>query len=571
MATQRTTQTAAHDLVIRDGLVVDGTGAPARRADVAVRDRRLSEIGAVTGRGAREVSAAGLVVAPGFIDPHTHYDAQITWDSLASCSSWHGVTTVVMGNCGFTLAPCRAEDRLTLMRMLTYVEGMPLEALTQGIRWEWETFAQYLDGIERIGPWTNVGCFIGHSAIRQYVMGDAAWEREATADEIAGMGRHVTEAMALGAVGLSSTTNKNHVGDRGRPVPSRLAHEDELTTLVRTMGASGRGILELTIGGTRPDRLAEVDRFAELARAADRPVTLVSLRYNPSHPEEHRAILARIEALARDGVEIFPQVTTSPLTATFDLASAFVFFRFPVWTRVLDAPVSSWRALFRDAGFREEFRASVGRTPLFRGDTAPLRVHAVGADAFKPFVGRALTDVAARRGQDVIDAFFDLALEDDLQTQFTVAVMNTDAASVAEIFTHPRSLIGLSDAGAHLTLFCEAGQTSRLLGHWVRERRALSLEEGVRRITAMPADLFGLRDRGRLQPGLAADITVFDPGTIADHEPELVHDLPGGGPRLVQRASGIEWSFVNGQAVIQDGRLPEPSGTRGPGRLLRAS
>jgi N-acyl-D-aspartate/D-glutamate deacylase len=566
-----TTRGTAHDLVIRGGLVVDGTGAPGRRADVAVRDGELSEVGAVTGRGAREVSAAGLVVAPGFIDPHTHYDAQITWDSLASCSSWHGVTTVVMGNCGFTLAPCRAEDRVTLMRMLTYVEGMPLEALTQGIRWEWETFAQYQDAVERIGPWMNVGCFIGHSAIRQYVMGDAAWEREATAEEIAGMGRLVTEAMALGAVGLSSTTNKNHVGDRGRPVPSRLAHEDELTSLVRTMGASGRGILELTIGGTRPDRVAEIDRFAELARAADRPVTLVSLRHNPSHPEEHRAILARIEELARDGVEIYPQVTTSPLTATFDLASAFVFFRFPVWKRVLDAPVGSWRALFRDAAFREEFRASVGRTPLFRGDTAPLRVHAVGADAFKPFVGLALSQVAARRGQDVIDAFFDLALEDDLQTQFTVAVMNTDAASVAEIFTHPRSLIGLSDAGAHLTLFCEAGQTSRLLGHWVRERRALSLEDGVRRITAMPAELFGLRDRGRLVPGLAADITVFDPDTIADHEPELVRDLPGGGPRLVQRASGIRWSFVNGRAVIEDGRLPEPAGGRGPGRLLRAS
>jgi N-acyl-D-aspartate/D-glutamate deacylase len=571
MTTPGTTQTAAHDVVIRGGFVADGTGAPGRRADVALRDGKLTEIGTVTGCGKREVSAAGLVVAPGFIDPHTHYDAQITWDSLASCSSWHGVTTVVMGNCGFTLAPCRAEDRLTLMRMLTYVEGMPLEALTQGIRWEWETFAQYQDAVERIGPWMNVGCFIGHSAIRQYVMGDAAWEREATPEEIAAMGRLVTEAMALGAVGLSSTTNKNHVGDRGRPVPSRLAHEDELTSLVRTMGASGRGILELTIGGTRPDRMAEIDRFAELARAADRPVTLVSLRHNPSHPEEHRAILARIEALARDGVEIYPQVTTSPLTATFDLASAFVFFRFPVWKRVLDTPVSSWRALFRDAGFREEFRASVGRTPLFQGDTAPLRVHAVGGDAFKPFVGLAVAQVAARRGQDVIDAFFDLALEDDLQTQFTVAVMNTDAASVAEIFTHPRSLIGLSDAGAHLTLFCEAGQTSRLLGHWVRDRRALSLEDGVRRITSMPADLFGLRDRGRLQPGLAADITIFDPDTIADHAPELVHDLPGGGPRLVQRASGIRWSFVNGQTVIEDGRLPEPAGARGPGRLLRAS
>jgi len=569
-----TTSTPTHDLVIRGGLLVDGTGAPARRGDVAVQGGRLAEVGAVAGRGKREMEADGLVVAPGFIDPHTHYDAQLTWDPFASCSSWHGVTTVVMGNCGFTLAPCREADRETLMRMLTYVEGMPLEALTRGIRWGWETFGEYLDGVERLGPWTNVGCFIGHSAIRQYVMGNEAWEREATADEIARMGGLVTEAMGLGAVGLSSTTNRNHVGDRGRPVPSRLAHDDELTSLVRTMGASGRGILELTIGGTRSDRVAEVDRFAELARAASRPVTLVSLRHNPSHPQEHRAILARIEELARDGVGIYPQVTTSPLTATFDLSGAFVFFRFPIWQRVLDAPVGDWRALFRDASFRAEFRDSVGRTPLFQGDTAPLRVQQVGADRFKSLVGLPVSEVAARRGQDVIDAFFDLALEDDLQTQFTVAIMNTDAASVAEIFTHPRSLIGLSDAGAHLTLFCEAGQTSRLLGHWVRDRGALSLEDGVRRITAMPAELFGLRDRGRLQAGLAADITVFDPRTIADHEPELVHDLPGGGPRLVQRASGIVWSFVNGHPVIQEGRMPDRPdhpGGRGPGRVLRAA
>jgi N-acyl-D-aspartate/D-glutamate deacylase len=238
-----------------------------------------------------------------------------------------------------------------------------------------------------------------------------------------------------------------------------------------------------------------------------------------------------------------------------------------VWKRVLDAPVGDWRALFRDAGFRSQFRDSVGRTPLFQGDTAPLRVQQVGADRFKGLVGLPVSEVAARRGHDVIDAFFDLALEDDLQTQFTVAIMNTDAASVAEIFTHPRSLIGLSDAGAHLTLFCEAGQTSRLLGRWVRERGALT----VRRITSMPAELFGLGDRGRLQAGLAADITVFDPRTIADHEPELVHDLPGGGPRLVQRASGIVWSFVNGRPVIQEGRMPDRPDGRGPGRVLRAA
>ena len=230
-------------------------------------------------------------------------------------------------------------------------------------------------------------------------------------------------------------------------------------------------------------------------------------------------------------MEIYPQVTTSPLTATFDLASAFVFFRFPVWKRVLDAPV---RAGARSSATRASARSSAPRSAAPRSSraTPPRSACTRRAEpAFKPFVGLAVAEVAARRGQDVIDAFFDLALEDDLQTQFTVAVMNTDAASVAEIFTHPRSLIGLSDAGAHLTLFCEAGQTSRLLGHWVRERRALSLEDGVRRITSMPADLFGLRDRGRLRPGLAADITVFDPDTIADHEPELVHDLPGGGPR----------------------------------------
>ncbi|HEX7784610.1 MAG TPA: amidohydrolase family protein [Methylomirabilota bacterium] len=562
----------AYDLLLKSGTVIDGSGTPATRADVGIAGGKIREIGALSGATGRTIDASGLVVAPGFIDPHTHYDAQITWDPLTSCSSWHGVTTVVMGNCGFTLAPCRAADRETLMRMLTYVEGMPLEALTRGIRWGWETFGEYLDAVDRIGPWANVACFIGHSAIRQYAMGEAAWEREARADEIARMGELVTDAMRRGAVGLSSTTNKNHVGDRGRPVPSRLAHDDELTSLARTMGASGRGILELTIGGTRPSRVAEVDRFAELARAADRPVTLVSLRHNPSRPEEHRAILARIEALAREGVAIYPQVTTSPLTATFDLTSAFVFFRFPVWKRVLDAPVGDWRAIFRDPGFRDEFRASVGRTTLFRGDTAPVRVQAVGAERFRHVVGLPLSAVAAGRGQDVVDAFFDLALDDDLQTQFTVATMNTDAASVAEIFTHERALIGLSDAGAHLTLFCEAGQTSRLLGRWVRERGAISLEEAVRRITSMPADLFGLADRGRLTVGLAADVTVFDPRTIADDPPELLHDLPGGGPRLVQRARGVEWSFVNGRPVIESGRMPEiAAGGRGPGRVLRAS
>ncbi len=416
----------------------------------------------------------------------------------------------------------------------------------------------------------NVGALLGHSAVRQYVMGAAAWERPASDDEVARMAAVVKEAMAAGAVGLSSSANTNHVGDRGRPVPSRLAHEDELARLVAGMGETGRGILELTIGGTRPDRLAEIDRFVELCRAGGRPVTMVSLRHNPARPDEHRAILAHVEALRREGVPLYPQVTCSPLTATFDLTGAFVFYRFPVWRRVMETPPSEWRAVFEDRAFRAAFRAEVAATPLFTGDAAPLRVHAVHRHpAHARYVDRPLAEVAQAMGKDVVDAFFDLALADDLKTQFTVAVMNTDAAAVAEIFTHPASLLGLSDAGAHLTLFCEAGQTSRLLGHWVRERKALSLEEAVRRITSMPADVFGIADRGRLAPGLAADVVVFDPATIGDHPPELVHDLPDGGPRLVQRASGIVWSLVNGRPVIREGRLPGAAEGPGPGRVLR--
>jgi N-acyl-D-aspartate/D-glutamate deacylase len=359
------------------------------------------------------------------------------------------------------------------------------------------------------------------------------------------------------------------VGAKGRPVPSRLATDEEMNELAAAMGDSGRGVMEITIGGSRPDRVAEVDRFVELAHAARRPITPVSLRHNPERAGEHRVILARLEALNREGLRIYPQVTCSPLTSTFDLYGAFVFFRFPVWKRVLEASPAQWRALFADPAFRAEFRATAGRSSLFVGDTSPLRVEGVHRPEHQGLIGRTVGEVAAAVGKDPVDAFFDLALADDLKTRFTVAIMNTDAAAVAEIFTHPIALIGLADAGAHLTLFCEAGQTSRLLGHWVRERKALSLEEAVRRITSMPADVFGFTDRGRLRLGLAADLVVFDAETIAAGEPELIHDLPDGGPRLVQRARGIAWSFVNGGAVVQDGRMPESPERRGRGRVLR--
>src|SRR5262245_13223066 len=292
----------AHGLVIRGGLIVDGTGAPGYSADLGVSGGRIAEIGAIAERGAREIDAGGLVVAPGFIDPHTHYDAQLTWDPSASCTSWHGVTTIVTGNCGFTIAPCRPEDRLTLMKMLEYVEGMSLEAMRKGIGWEFETFREYLDALDRLPLSVNVAPLIGHSAVRQFVMGEAAWERAATPDELERMGAEVRRAMGDGAIGFSSTTNMNHVGDRGRPVPSRLGTDGELEYLTGVMGATGRGIVELTIGGSRADRVGEVDRYMELARAARRPITMVSVRHDPARPEEHRQILARVEAAWREGL-----------------------------------------------------------------------------------------------------------------------------------------------------------------------------------------------------------------------------------------------------------------------------
>ena len=560
----------AHDLVIRGGFIVDGTGAPGHTGDLAVSGGRIAEVGTVTGRGTREVDARDLVVAPGFIDPHTHYDAQLTWDPSASCTSWHGVTTIVTGNCGFTMAPCRPQDRLTLMKMLEYVEGMSLEAMQKGIQWEFETFREYLDAIDRLPLWVNVAPFVGHSAVRQWVMGDAAWDREATDDELARMGDEVRRAMGDGAVGFSSTTNMNHVGDRGRPVPSRLGSDHELEYLAGVMGSTGRGIVELTIGGSRADRVAEVDRYMELARAARRPVTMVSVRHNPVRPEEHRQILARVDAAWREGLHLHPQGTCSPLTSTFTLTNGFVFGRYKAWRRVLEAKPSEWRAIFADPTFRAEFRQNVSRTALFNGDVAPLRVKRAVKPELQALEGRTIVEVARDMGKDVVDAFFDLALADDFRTEFQTATMNTDAGAVAEIFTHPRSVLGLSDAGAHITMFSEAGQTSELLGTWVRERQALSVEAAVRLITSAPAEIFGIPDRGRLAPGLAADITVFDPKTIACHEEEIVHDMPDGGPRYISRASGIQWSFVNGRSIIADGCLPEPAAVSGAGRVIRA-
>ncbi len=554
------------DLVIRNGTIVDGTGAPRFRGDIAIDRGRIVAVGTVAETGRSEVDAAGDCVAPGFIDPHTHYDAQITWDGLASCSSWHGVTSVVIGNCGFGIAPCRSSERRALIQMLERTEGMSPECLEAGIRWQFETFPEYLASLRGLG--VNVAALVPHSTLRQFVMGNAAWERAANSDELAMLERALEEALRAGAVGLGTSTHKSHVGADGRAIPSRVASEAEIAAMARVMGRVGRGTLQIA-----RDAAVGVDASApflvDLARSTGRPVTYTSLRQDPSDPAKFRSVLRQIEALDGEGVHLYPQVSASPLLVHFAMDSPYPFYRVPAWKRVFDAAPDDWPRIFADPVFRDDFRRSLavaGRSHVFAPGSRLLRVHKVASPRLQVHVGRPVA--AIDPAKDPVDAFFDLVLADELRCEFEAEIMNTDEGAVAEILAHPMTLLALSDAGAHATLLCEAGQTSFVLGYWVRERRVLSLEDAVRKMTTMPATVYGIEDRGRIAVGLAADIVIFDPDTIAAEPPEIVNDLPAGSPRYVQRSRGIRWSFVNGTPIIRNGEMPTTIGDLEAGVVL---
>jgi N-acyl-D-aspartate/D-glutamate deacylase len=555
------------DLVIRGGTVIDGSGAPPRVADVAVLAGRISAVGDVGGRGRREVDASGLCVCPGFIDLHTHYDAQYTWDPYATSSIWHGVTTTVIGNCGFAIAPCRPQDRDATLRTLVKVEGMSLKAMQAGITWEFETFPAYLDALERRNPSLNVAALLGHSAVRQWVMGRAAQRRGATGDEVAQMADVVREAMAAGAIGLGSSTAEAHVGDGGLPVPSRLADLDELKALTRAMGAGGRGLLEITVGST-----TTLDDLRDIHRESGRPVVWAAFFHRDDRPEETTERLARTEAFHREGVDVRPQVSCRPLTMDFTMRNPYPFEGMAAWRRVSARPDSEWAAVYADPTFREELRAELAarRFAVFRGRWDLVQVLKVGRPEHRAWLGKTIARIAEETGKDVVDAWLDLALADDLETEFLAGLMNADDEAVGDLITHPRTLVSLSDAGAHLSLLCDAGYSTTLLGKWVRQKQRLSLEAAVRRLTWDPARAYRIPERGLLAPGYWADLVAFDPDTVDALPAEWVHDLPAGEPRFVSRARGIAWSLVNGIPVLEHGEIVErPAGAR-PGRILRA-
>jgi N-acyl-D-aspartate/D-glutamate deacylase len=554
------------ELVIRGGTVVDGSGHPGRRADVAVTDGRVSAVGEIRERGTREIDAGGLVVAPGFIDVHTHYDAQYTWDPHATSSIWHGVTTTVIGNCGFAIAPCRPADRDLILRTLVKVEGMSLVAMRAGITWGFETFPEYLDHLERCNPSLNVGALLGHSTIRQWVMGGDSQHRAATAEEVATMCGLVRQAMASGAIGLGSSTAEAHVGEGGLPVASRLADRAELLALTQAVGESGRGLFQVTIGAK-----TTLEDLREIWRVSGRPVIWAAFFQRDDRPEYVPEHLAATEAFHREGVEVRPQISCRPLTMDFTMRNPYPFEGMPAWQRVMREPESRWLAIFGDPTFRAALRADLDarRFAVFRGRWDLVQILRTSRPEHRALEGRSLADLARETGKHPVDAWLDLVTADGLGVEFLAGLLNTDESVVGDLLVHPLTLIALSDAGAHLSLMCDAGYSSTLLGKWVRGLRRLTLEAAIKRLTDDPARAYRIPQRGRLEPGYWADIVIFDPVTVDALPAEWVHDLPAGEPRFVSRARGVEWSLVNGQPVLERGHVVErPRGQR-PGQILR--
>jgi len=551
------------DLLVRGGLLIDGTGAPARRGDLGIRGGRIAAVGPVAGTANRVLDADGAAVAPGFVDIHTHYDAQVFWDRMLTISPWHGVTSVVMGNCGFGVAPTRPADRDLVLRTLESVEGMSLEALRAGIGAEWpfESFAEFLAAIERRGTAINAGALVGHTPVRLYVMGEEATEREASDEEIAAMRGLVRDALRAGALGFATSKSPTHVGWAGRPVPSRVASWREIETLAGCLGEAAGGVMQATIG---PGLF--LDQFAAIQERTHRPVSWTALLGGMLGPDGHRAVLEQSAALQARGVRVIPQVSCRPLMVEFQLKAPFPLESMSVMKPVSQADFAGKRRLYADPEFRRALRERIDDGRI----GAPFRDITITEHPPDPSVAaRRLGDVAAERGVHPVDLALDLSLAADLETRFRMPILNTDPAIVAELLMHPATMIGLSDAGAHASQLCDACAPTELLGTWVRERGVLSLEEAVRRLTTQPAEVFGIADRGRLAPGLAADVTVFDPATVGCSPLRRVRDFPAGADRLVSDAHGIRAVVVNGVVIREDGRdAVDPEGPL-PGRVLR--
>jgi N-acyl-D-aspartate/D-glutamate deacylase len=556
------------DLVIRDAQIFDGSGAQPVHGDVGVTDGKIAVIGRKLGAAKDTVKADGLALAPGIIDGHTHYDAQITWDPFVDPSPALGVTTAVLGNCGFTIAPCKPQDRDLTMRHLTHVEGMSLEALRAGVRWGFESFPQYLDMLQQQGVGPNIACFAGHSAIRTFVMGEEATERAATDEEIARMAMLVREAMAAGAVGFASSTAEAHNGEGGTPMPSRLADDKELRALVRAMAEGGSGVYMLTKGSK-----TSIPYLEEIAVEAGRPVVIAALFHSNTNPAAAFTWLQQVNEARARGHQLVAQTSCCPLSMDFTFKSPYLFESMESWKPAMAAhDDEALKAVYRDpawrAAVRKELEARRGRL-VFNGEWDKLFLVEAAKHENSKLEGATLAELARKTNKDPLDCILDFALEEDLDTMFVAQLLHNDDQAVGKILADPGTHISLSDAGAHLTFFCDAGFGLHLLGHWSRDLGVLDLPQAVHRLTGQPAKLFGIRNRGLLREGYAADLMLFDPKTVARGPKRRAHDLPSGAARLTASAVGLHGVWVNGMRVADHkGFCADPASR--PGEVLRS-
>jgi N-acyl-D-aspartate/D-glutamate deacylase len=546
-----------YDILIKNGLVIDGTGAPGKHADVAITGGKIVGIGKVAGAARQVIDASDCVVAPGFIDPHTHYDAQICWDGAVTPSSWHGVTSVVMGNCGVGIAPCKPETREIAMKDLVNVEGIPFDVLSKGITWDWETFPEFMDAAAARSPSLNLAFIAPLTPFRHYVMGEASMDRAATPEETARIAALIGEAVDKGALGFSSTTLNQHMGFEGKPLACRNASREELAAYCQQLKKRGKGTIEIAL--TRQVGVLEQDQCELLDFLLDqsaRPVTFIALFDRDDIPEAVRNTLRMAAPMIAKGAR--PQTSPLPLTRECTMENPFAFAAFASWKRVFaDTNPEAQKKVYADPAFRNAFRHDL-KNPTGFSDWRRIVVHDVKSPALTHLERKSIAEVASLQGKDAVDAFLDLVLADNLKVEFTISSWNSREDRMRELLNNKSILMALGDGGAHVDMLCDAGYPTYLLGTWVREKEAITLEEGVRKLTSDPADLFGLRDRGRLVKGAPADVAIFDAGRIGSkNHGERRYDLPGGAKRIVMPSAGVEYTIVNGVPTWEQGRLTE--------------
>jgi N-acyl-D-aspartate/D-glutamate deacylase len=561
------------DLLLTGGTVVDGTGAPRRRADVGVKDGRIVAIGTVTDEAAQTVDATGKVIAPGFIDVHTHFDAQVFWESALTPSPLHGVTTVLGGNCGFTIAPLSDDPRdgEYLMRMLARVEGMPLESLRDGVPWSWKSTAGYLDAVEQASLGVNAGFMVGHSAIRRIVMGQEATDRESTPDELAAMERLLHEGLEAGGFGFSSSWARTHNDADRKMVPSRYASREEILALCKVTGQHPGTQLEF-IPMVGPFDEWAIELMADMSATAGRPLNWNVMTVMAANAAQNQEKLRAGDVARERGGKVVALTIPMNFGIRLSLASGFILDAMPGWEEPMLLPREEKLQLFKDVTARRKLNE------LAQQENNPIRglanwsnktIYDVVAEENRQYLGRTVGEIAAEQGRDAWDVLCDIAVADEMLTSFgnpAAPESDDDWRARVEIWRDSRAVIGASDAGAHLDLLASFNYATVLLAEAVRNRRLIGLEEAIHLMTAVQADLYGLVDRGRIEQGAWADLVVLDPETVGSHEVAMRYDVPGGAGRLYAEADGIEHVFVNGHPIVADGKLT----TERPGTLLRS-